>query len=286
MRDHTVYSKILVKFHEWCTARDVVLVTPCDVDKGATRFSRRLGKGQNEQFLAALLKAYPPLRGRLPWLAAAVKLRQLRNPPQHHPPMTWEVALGVATGLRLLGYHRDATLLLVQWRLGLRPSEALRLAAEDISLPNAAGRVAVVRLGTRYGTKLRRVQFARAYPGDVATMYLLSRVVACRRPEETLGNSLTTPQLTARIRRSCARVGMPQIWTAHCPRAGWTTARHLAGQPFSELREDGRWTSDRSLRIYIDAVTAVDVDRIQALVDLSPWLAELGGRFYSDYFWV
>jgi len=44
--------------------------------------------------------------------------------------------------------------------------------------------------------------------------------------------------------------------------------------------------SDRSLRIYIDAVTAVDIDKDPALLGLSSWLAELGERFYSDFYWV
>ena len=284
MRKPQTYSRLLRRFHVWTAAQGWKLFFPDDVDRAATAFSASIGHGEASQLLAALLKAYPPLRGQLPWLASTVRHRHLRSPPTHHPPMSWPVALGIATGLRLLGYPRDASLLLLQWRLGLRPGEALRLIASDISLPACAGRVGIVRLGARFGTKLRRVQFARAYPGDTATLFLLYRIVACRRPEEHVGNSLTTPQYTGRLRRGARRVGLPPLWTAHCPRAGWCTARHLHGQPFGELREDGRWSSDRSLRIYIDAVASVDIDT--SVASHAGWLAALEARFFADYYWV
>ena len=44
--------------------------------------------------------------------------------------------------------------------------------------------------------------------------------------------------------------------TAHGPRAGWATRKRLEGTSFEELREAGRWESDKSLRIYLDVVTA------------------------------
>ena len=257
-----------------------------DVDRAAAEYVQTIGPGEASHVLAALVKAWPPLRGHLPWTAAAVHSYHLRRPPTHHPPMSWPVALGLAAGLRANRHFRDATLLLLQWRLGLRPSEGMRCVGADVTLPTREGCVGVVRLGVRFGTKLRRVQFARGYPNDYATMHLLRRIVACRRAEERVGDSTSTPQFTRRLRAAATRVGLPPLWSAHCPRAGWTTARDLAGQPFGELREDGRWASDSSLRIYIDAVTSIDLSRDPFVRERDPWLKSLEASFYADYVWV
>ena len=81
-------------------------------------------------------------------------------------------------------------------------------------------------------------------------------------------------------------MGLPPLWTAHCPRAGWTTARYLAGQPFGELREDGRWASDSSLRIYIDAVTSTDLSQHPLIIARENWLADLENSYFVDFQWV
>ena len=49
-------------------------------------------------------------------------------------------------------------------------------------------------------------------------------------------------------------VGLAGHYTAHSARAGFATDAILSGESFSSVREEGRWLSDQSLRVYLDAV--------------------------------
>ena len=286
LRTPEVYDRLLRRFNGWCIANERVLISAADVDEAGANCCALLNKAQAAQFLAALLRAFPPLRGQLHWTHAEVRAKSLQAPPQHHPPMSWEIALALAFGLRRCGYFRDSALLVFQWRFGLRPTEAMYAVAADITLPRRPGEVGIVRLGVKFGTKVRRTQFVRAYPQDAVTIFLLKRLLVCRRPDERIGAATSTPQFTARLRRAAAAVGLPPIWTGHCARAGWTTARHLAGQPFSDLREDGRWACDSSLRVYIDAVTTIDIAGLTAVRERALWLSSLEQSFWNDFLWL
>ena len=52
---------------------------------------------------------------------------------------------------------------------------------------------------------------------------------------------------------ACLALGIPRF-TPHSGRAGFATDALLAGRDFTSIREDGRWLSDASLRVYLDAV--------------------------------
>ena len=117
--------------------------------------------------------SYPPLRGKMAWLAATMQLQDASTPVQHHPAMPWEVALLLAFGLRQLGRPGDAAALVAQWRLGLRPGEAVQLSIADYRPSRGAGELGVVRVGTARGTKSRRPEFTRVYNDDHALLFLL-----------------------------------------------------------------------------------------------------------------
>ena len=81
-------------------------------------------------------------------------------------------------------------------------------------------------------------------------------------------------------------------YSPHSPRAGFASDGLLSGVDFVTLREEGRWLSDSSLRIYLDLVsTAVqsaqaDTDRWLPLISLIdrefvrmyPWWQQSGRR--------
>ena len=69
----------------------------------------------------------------------------------------------------LAGRRADAVVLLLQWRLGLRPSEAMALRASHIWLPGDTELCGVVEVGARRGTKVRRRQYVRIHPQDDLT---------------------------------------------------------------------------------------------------------------------
>ena len=56
-------------------------------------------------------------------------------------------------------------------------------------------------------------------------------------------------------------LGIPQIgFTSHSGRAGFASEARPGGRDFVEIREEGRWLSDSSLRVYIDVVSAASID--------------------------
>ena len=187
--------------------------------------------------------------------------------------MPWGVALMIAHYMRSIGRLDRALGLLVQWRLGLRPGEMLQLRPADIQFSSSG--VALVALGMRRGTKVRRRAAVRVLPTDWRTQTLLRRIVLSVPRDAFLSSWRRAPEISADMRDVCRRLGLEPRWTSHCPRAGWATAQFTLGTPFGEIMEMGRWSSPASLRTYLDVVasdaiaSAPDVTQYQ---DYMQWL--------------
>ena len=84
------------------------------------------------------------------------------------------------------------------------------------------------------------------------------------------------------IKKAHTRWGIVHLkLTAHGPRSGWATRKRLEGKPFEELREDGRWESDKSLRIYLDVVTATNFEPLVShMRPMAQWLED---DFYDRF---
>ena len=118
---------------------------------------------------------------------------------------------------------------------------------------------------------------------DAATRFLLSRAVACKSPWQRIAQSSSTGQYTYWLYNSAHAIGLPERWSGYCPWARWCSARHLAGQSFSNLREDGRWKSDNSLRIYLDAVASIFEDDPRVTPFL-PMVEQLESSFFWEWY--
>ena len=283
--DGAIYQESLRLFYEWCRAQGIVLDAAADVDAAASRYLGTLSRARGNHLLAALLKAHPPLRYHMPWAFAVHKCQASLQTVEHHAPMTWRLALGIAFILARMGRRKDGALLLVQWRLGLRPSEAQQLVAMHLWVPECRQQCGIVRVGVRHGTKVRRTQFVRVYPDDAVTWFLVTRVLACRRPHEPIGAWTSPTSQTAWLRKACRALRLPGHWTSHSPRAGWATARHIAGQPTADLVADGRWASPSTLRVYLDAVGALQAEAEVATLQLNNWLDERERAFYTEWWY-
>ena len=251
------YLSALRDFEAFACASRLQLNTRREVDAAAFQYILCHTKSRGENLVAALYKCYPPLRGHLVWTAARLKVLAVSAPPVHHLPMDWLVALAIAYFAVRRGVPRHGALLLLQWLFGLRPSEALNLRGDDLVVADCSlrsARLSFIRVGALRGTKAGRPQIVRARPGDRAANFVLA-LLARRTPADTFLSSLRTlPQLQAVIARGLSDAAINLRFTPHCPRAGWATYRHTSGQSFTSLREDGRWRSDDSLRVYLDVV--------------------------------
>ena len=212
--------------------------------------------------MAALLKCYPPLRGHLVWAPARLRVLSVSAPPVHHVPMDWLIAVALAYRAVVRGLPRHGGLLLLQWRFGLRPSEALALRGKDLHVASAAesrDSLSWMQVGALRGTKAGRPQVVRAWPNDLEANWLLSAFAKNTPPQSRLSSMMSLYHLQSLITRGSEELGIAIRFTPHCPRACWATFRHTSGQAFSDLREDGRWRSDASLRVYLDTVSNTNV---------------------------
>ena len=73
-------------------------------------------------------------------------------------------------------------------------------------------------------------------------------------------------------------------WPPHSPRAGYVSDAAISGRPFIETREQGRWVSERSLRMYMDVMAVMAGDIMGRLKNWKGLAASIEGNF--DQFFV
>ena len=171
------YRGVLADLYRWVDANHRQIVTLRDLDDAVYRYIPTISRHTARTLIAALHKVYPPTRGNLPWALARVKAVSAEVPVVHHKAMPWLLMLGLARVRALAGRPFRALLLLITWKFGLRPGEAVGLHGRDIYVANSSrylGALLFLRLGARSGTKLRRPQLARARREDPMACWLLS----------------------------------------------------------------------------------------------------------------
>ena len=246
----------------------------------------KLTVSYTEGLIAAVEKVWPQLKWKLIWsrakLASMEKSRQIK----YTIPMDFNCCLALAWWIAMTGKPRVAGVLILQWVCGLRPSEALALEGQMLTLPEtnpSGGAAAIVTLQPRTGTKSRRPQFALLHEaGHPEGMAILRRFVYTTPRGTRLSSVTTTTEYNRLLEKASAALRLPRFG-AHSPRAGGATAQRLRGIPFTEIQELGRWESAASCRRYLDALaalqTAVETNHI---TDSIHWLRE---EFCNRYCW-
>ena len=274
------YRAVSAQFFQWARDRHLPTNTRTEVDMAAFAFLGTVSKQRCTLLVASLIKQFPTLKFHLPWTFARCHTLGAAEPPRHHPPLPWHVAVGMAYALCRMCQPRRGLLLLMQWRFGLRPSEAIELTREAVYLRPWLGAgygLSFLRLGLRRGTKLRRPQVARARLDDPTAAWLLSLAVQFSPAGARLADIYSYPTYAAAFKKGLTYWGLPLHWTPHSARAGWASWRWSCGHAFSEIVEDGRWSSPQSLRTYLDCVAAAEAPAsgpLWALADQFHRLAE------------
>jgi len=276
------YRKVLAEFQSWATGKRLRLFTLQDVDRAAYEFVGAHARGKGEYLIAALLRVYPHIRGHLFWTVARMKVVASHAQRVHHLPMPWLVCVGIAWVCAVEERKpRRAAALLLQWRFGLRPRELLDVIGDDLYVAPPGGGMSFLRVGGRRGTKARRPQVVRAWDHDWFANFLLRLFRAATEDGSPLCDITVYHHWAALIARLVARLFPDFRWTPHCLRAGWATHRHTSGQSFVELREDGRWASDASLRVYLDVVATANILSDPSIAPLLQWLLQLERQMSS-----
>jgi len=278
------YLHVLREFESFAQAARLPLQTRRDVDLAAFRFILGHTKSRGENLIAALIKCYPPLKGHLVWAPARLRVLAVSAPPIHHLPMDWLIVVALAFMAAKRGRPRHGALLLLQWRFGLRPSEALGLRGKDLhdaAVVGLPGRLSWIQVGALRGTKAGRPQIVRAWPQDWEANWFFSSLARTTAADTCLSSMVSLYHLQSLITRGLADLDIDLRFTPHCPRAGWATYRHTVGQPFADLREDGRWRTEASLRVYLDAVSNTNALAVPSVARQLDWFRTLASTLPS-----
>jgi len=256
----TLYLRALSTFDAAARHHGWPLLTLADLDSAVFRYVDQCSRAQAETVLSAIYKAYPSTKRSLPWSYAKIRVLSTRTPHVHHAPLPWLIAIEYAWVLMRLGLARRAGLVLLGWRFGLRPSEAVALFGSDLypaSRQTQHGALGFVRVGTQAGTKSGRPALVRAHYHDFWANWLLERFAATTPATSRLSDIYNYRGFHGTYRLAATTAGLPPS-TPHVARAGWASWRYAIGQPVPELCEDGRWKSLSALRCYLDVISAVD----------------------------
>jgi len=285
----SVYRGYLQRFAAFMVEKKLSCRYINEIDQGAVWYIRKfaLSPAQASTLLAAVERAYPAAKWKLPYAHLLAKVLGEDRPPKHTLPEPWECAVALSQWLALQGYPRLAGIHLIQWGCGLRPSEAITLRCNQIVLPEEnpshRKRLGYLVLGPKAGTKSGRPQFVLVDPERSPVVMALMRRFRITTPSASLLTTVNdVPAYNRLLRRGCVALGIP-LFTSHGPRAGWATAERLSGRDFRELQEAGRWESDRSVRRYLDALAAVDL-RAQAR-HILPMATYIVADFASRFAW-
>ena len=79
-------------------------------------------------------------------------------------------------------------------------------------------------------------------------------------PEDHLTIGYSYAQYRRLLVQVCDRAGFKSLhFTPHSPRSGFATELFAQGVPFERIKSLGHWTSDQSLRTYLDVVIAASI---------------------------
>ena len=231
--------------------------------------------------------AIPFIKGRLPWARSVLSAWESVGHIRHHKPLPKLLASLYALLLSWIGYGRIGAGLWLQTEKGLRPSELLGLMKEHVLLPSAlmSKRCIVLNLGMKTGTKLKRPQAVIVSADVHPRSFLALQQLVATTPERQLlfgGLTLTQYQTLFKWLNACMQWA---DFSPHSPRAGFASDSVLEGKQFVQIREEGRWTADSSLRIYLDVVATAYETVQHDISDLSDKLQQLNQQFDAFFCW-
>ena len=258
-----VYKTALQPFTDWALAQNLSLVDPPEWDDALLEFRYahpKLTKSKFQTLIAALEFFVPTLRRKLDWSHTMVSAWARAMPVRHTVALTSKPGRLLAIHFVVRGWPRLALGMLVQIATGLRPNEMLQLLSDHVILPEEQDVISAVPtimlvLGVRQGTKTRRMQMSTLPAGTHPLPEILAN---CKRatPPGMYMFPYTLSDYRLRLKEVQAHLGIDLGYTPHSPRAGFATEARLQGMSFEEIRENGRWLSDSSLRTYLDLVGA------------------------------
>jgi hypothetical protein len=237
--------------------------------------------------IAAVEKAVPKFQGQLLEARAAARAWKICVRPHSTVPLPRQWAMLMACWMSSQNLPRLGATLLLQYLQCLRPSEALNLlshsfatAAESLAAPGTG----CLFLGQKTGTKSGRPQVSLVR--DPLALKILDWFRCILQPGERLSPFRSLTAYNRWIKLAAAAFKQEHIgWTAHSPRAGKASDDTLANRPFQTIREEGRWTCDKSLRGYLDIMAVMGGELSVSLAQFAPLLRDVEVNFDRYFRW-
>ena len=262
-----LYRKCALELSTWLLEHALHPQSPPEWDDLLVEWKQAVAptKSAFSNTLASLEFFFPHLKGQLQWSHQIKAAFDVAHVPQHTVPMLGNVCRLYAIHFSVDGHPSLAIGCVLQQSKGLRPSEMLGIDSTDVALPEEnqalGARACVIALGVKTGTKAKRAQSV------VLPEESFGQLIQCLRVlKAVVGPSgrlfpYTLSQYNRMLKRVSKRLGIDVNYTPHSLRAGFASEGRILGKSFVELREEGRWVSDSSLRIYVDIVSSTAIAR-------------------------
>ena len=284
------YRRCIKEFMLWCVRCSVWPHCVDELDDLLVEYKNQCLDMARSKFTNTVVGAelaVPGAKGKLVWSRSVLSAWESVAAIRHHKPLPKLLATLYALLLSWIGRPRLGAGLFVQTERGLRPSEMLGLTRDAVVTPKAAigGQVIVLNLGVRAGTKLKRPQAvlvnAKLQPRSFC---LLHQLASTTPDQQLLFGTVSLVQYQTMFKWLNACMGWSE-YSPHSPRAGFASDAVLEGKSFVDIREEGRWTADSSLRIYLDLVATAFTAAETDMQHLTEHLLDLNENFLQYFVW-
>lgn len=258
------YREAIQQFFNYCDDNNIDADTTSELDWALAEYmhdeyERRCGAGRTKMAhtVAGLQLFVPQLRGKLRVSAQCLLAWKKQHPGARHPPLTWHLAVAIATQLAAWGRFSMAVGTLLAFASLLRIGELCALLVEDVLDGGADDPRVDIR--ARSGLRLRKTKtadnlFAELHNGDV--LRLLRVLMQHKRPSDRLFD-FTAGNFRVWFKKAVVALRLDTRYVPHSLRHGGATALYMAGESVETILHRGRWATTKSARYYVQSGEAL-----------------------------
>ena len=282
------YSRSISRFYKWVNTKYLKSIKGSGaMDKALTKYFHFLynhgyGVSRAISLFSAILFFYPQYHNQLNVSYQAWRGWKRMEPSVHKPALSWELTVLIAaTTARDYGIHY-ALIILLSFDCYLRPKEATLLQCDDIFIKPKSN--VDHHDNNDYSIAIRikkgkRDQNATLYINNPSIAKLLYQYYLYRRPLSFSNNSffgISYVNYLSIFKKVISHMDLPSSIKPHSMRHSGVTHDYLHGVEFARLRERGRWSSDNTLRSYLNISIALVND-----LKVPPQYLDAGGKLSS-----
>jgi integrase len=262
----TKYKSAAIDFYLWCRDNDETARDPDHFDALLVEYLHDMlesgqGKTKAVATVFGIIMYLPRLRQHLPTARLALRGWDRLQPSQPFPPLTWELTLAIAFGMRR---HRSAQAFgplaaiatLLAFDCYLRINELLQLRKEDVA---DVGDLRLNGFSATMALRLRRTKtgtnkWVELRDPDVM---LLTRAAMRHAVDGALLFPFSANFYRRLFKTVCSELRLSSKYVPHSLRHGAATRDFQRRMPMEEILVRGRWASTKSARHYIQSGAAL-----------------------------